>query len=77
MVHNMELQINNLSKGYGRRAPYCLQDICLTLQPGIVGLLGPNGAGKSTIKKFNRFLIMTFSCQNGSPTYQAVYETGK
>jgi energy-coupling factor transporter ATP-binding protein EcfA2 len=45
----MELQIKHVSKKYGRNAPYRLQDINLTLQPGIVGLLGPNGAGKSTL----------------------------
>ncbi len=26
-------------------------DLCLSLQPGIVGLLGPNGAGKSTLMR--------------------------
>ncbi len=45
----MELQIKHVSKKYGRNAPYRLQDINLTLQPGIIGLLGPNGAGKSTM----------------------------
>lgn len=45
----MELQIKHVSKKYGRNTPYRLQDISLTLKPGILGLLGPNGAGKSTM----------------------------
>ena len=41
------LQIQNLSKNYGKRQ--ALIDLTLTLQPGeIYGLLGPNGAGKTT-----------------------------
>jgi len=45
----MKLQIETVSKQYGRKAPFSLQDVTLTLTPGIVGLLGPNGAGKSTL----------------------------
>ncbi|MEM8809835.1 MAG: ABC transporter ATP-binding protein [Cyanobacteria bacterium P01_G01_bin.38] len=41
------LQIQNLSKTYGKRQ--ALTDLTLTLHPGeIYGLLGPNGAGKTT-----------------------------
>ncbi|MCX6624975.1 MAG: ATP-binding cassette domain-containing protein, partial [Acidobacteria bacterium] len=46
----MELHIANLSKTYpnGVRA---LDDVSLTIQPGMYGLLGPNGAGKSTLMR--------------------------
>ena len=42
----MELRIENLSKAYpnGVRA---LDNVSLTIPPGMYGLLGPNGAGKS------------------------------
>lgn len=46
----MELTISNLTKTYpnGVRA---LDDISLTIPPGMFGLLGPNGAGKSTLMR--------------------------
>ena len=46
----MELRINNLSKSYpgGVQA---LQDVTLTIEPGMFGLIGPNGAGKSTLMR--------------------------
>jgi ABC-type multidrug transport system ATPase subunit len=46
----MTLQIDRLSKTYanGVRA---LNDISLTIPPGMFGLLGPNGAGKSTLMR--------------------------
>lgn len=41
------LQISGLSKSYGRiRA---LDEVDLSLEPGLYALLGPNGAGKSTL----------------------------
>jgi ABC-type multidrug transport system ATPase subunit len=46
----MELEIENLSKTYGRDK-YALSDFSLELEIGILGLLGPNGAGKSTLMK--------------------------
>ncbi|MEZ6130463.1 MAG: ABC transporter ATP-binding protein [Planctomycetaceae bacterium] len=47
MSHLIELR--KLTKDYGTfRA---LDDVTLTVQPGITGLLGPNGAGKSTLIK--------------------------
>ena len=46
----MELEIENLSKTYGRDK-YALSDFSLRLENGILGLLGPNGAGKSTLMK--------------------------
>lgn len=43
------IELRNLTKDYGRfRA---LNDVSLTVTPGITGLLGPNGAGKSTLIK--------------------------
>ena len=45
----MKLEIQSISKQYGRKAPFSLQNVDLTFTPGIVGLLGPNGAGKSTL----------------------------
>ena len=49
------LRIENLSKSYanGRSgAPVkALQNISLTIPPGMYGLLGPNGAGKSTLMR--------------------------
>jgi ABC-type multidrug transport system ATPase subunit len=46
----MNLRIENLSKTYpnGTRA---LDDVSLTISPGMFGLLGPNGAGKSTLMR--------------------------
>lgn len=46
----MELHIKNISKTYtgGTRA---LNNVSLTIQPGMFGLLGPNGAGKSTLMR--------------------------
>ena len=46
----MRLVVENLSKTYpgGIRA---LQDISLSIEPGMFGLLGPNGAGKSTLMR--------------------------
>src|SRR5688500_14645552 len=46
----MQLVIENLSKTYpnGVRA---LDDVSLTIPPGMFGLLGPNGAGKSTLMR--------------------------
>jgi len=46
----MQLVIENLSKRYpgGVQA---LDDVSLTIDPGMFGLLGPNGAGKSTLMR--------------------------
>ena len=46
----MHLRIDNISKTYpnGVRA---LDDVSLTIAPGMFGLLGPNGAGKSTLMR--------------------------
>ncbi|WP_251951719.1 ABC transporter ATP-binding protein [Salinibacter ruber] len=46
----MELVVSGVSKTYpdGTRA---LNDVSLTIPPGMFGLLGPNGAGKSTLMR--------------------------
>ena len=40
---------DHLSKWYGQVIG--LNDVSVTVPPGITGLLGPNGAGKSTFMK--------------------------
>jgi ABC-2 type transport system ATP-binding protein len=44
-VTTVELQ--NVSRWYGNVV--AVNDISLTLEPGVTGLLGPNGAGKTTV----------------------------
>jgi ABC-type multidrug transport system ATPase subunit len=44
------VQLSNVAFRYGRRAPWVLRDVDLTLPPGrILEITGPNGAGKSTL----------------------------
>lgn len=43
----MKLQINNLTKIYGKKK--ALNDFNCVLENGVYGLLGPNGAGKTTL----------------------------
>ncbi|WP_232729844.1 ABC transporter ATP-binding protein [Paenibacillus phocaensis] len=43
------IEIRNLSKYYGKKQ--ALQNISLTIGPGMFGLLGRNGAGKTTLMK--------------------------
>ncbi len=46
----MELVISGLSKTYPGDVR-ALQDVSLSIPPGMYGLLGPNGAGKSTLMR--------------------------
>jgi ABC-2 type transport system ATP-binding protein len=46
----MELRIERLSKRYATGAQ-ALNDVSLTIGPGMLGLLGPNGDGKSTLMR--------------------------
>ena len=46
----MELKIDRLSKTYANGV-HALNDVALTIAPGMFGLLGPNGAGKSTLMR--------------------------
>lgn len=44
------MRLSQLFFRYGRRAPWVLTDVCLTLAPGdVVEVSGANGAGKSTL----------------------------
>ena len=43
------VQTENLSKWYGEIMG--VNDVTLTIHPGITGLLGPNGAGKTSLIK--------------------------
>ncbi|GAA2996630.1 hypothetical protein Sfulv_39480 [Streptomyces fulvorobeus] len=40
-------RLTSLTHGYGGRR--IIEDLDLSIQPGITGLLGPNGAGKTTL----------------------------
>lgn len=44
----LQLDINGVSKQYEAKR-FALQDVSLSLKPGIIGLVGPNGAGKTTL----------------------------
>ncbi len=46
-VMNARVELNGVGHRFG--AAWALQDVDLTLSPGVIGLLGPNGAGKSTL----------------------------
>src|SRR6202041_3252524 len=46
----MVLQIDHLSKRYSNGVQ-ALDDVSLSIGPGMFGLLGPNGAGKSTLMR--------------------------
>jgi ABC-2 type transport system ATP-binding protein len=43
----MTIELRNVSRWYGNVV--AVNDITMTIGPGVTGLLGPNGAGKSTI----------------------------
>jgi ABC-2 type transport system ATP-binding protein len=57
----MIVESEHLNKWYGR--VIALNDVSLTMQPGIIGLLGPNGAGKTS---FMRILIGLMRESSGS-----------
>jgi ABC-type multidrug transport system ATPase subunit len=46
----MQLVLEGVGKRYPGRG-WALQDVSLSLGPGVLGLLGPNGAGKSTLMR--------------------------
>lgn len=60
------LTVENLGKRYGDT--WAVQNIDLTVEPGVVGLLGPNGAGKSTLMRLITSVI--------KPTEGEVYWNG-
>ena len=41
------IELRNVSRWYGNVV--AVNDVTMSIQPGVTGLLGPNGAGKSTI----------------------------
>lgn len=45
----MELELRHISKRYGKKT--AVQDVSLTLTPGVWGLIGANGAGKTTLMR--------------------------
>lgn len=47
---SLELRIEKLSKTY-KNGVKALDNVSLTIPPGMYGLLGPNGAGKSTLMR--------------------------
>lgn len=49
-LYFMQLTISHVSKTYSNGLK-ALNDINLTISPGMFGLLGPNGAGKSTLMR--------------------------
>lgn len=63
----MELQLQNLSRQYGTKR--AVDNITVTLTPGVYGLLGANGAGKST--------LMRMICGVLKPTSGAIRLNGK
>lgn len=61
-----ELIIKNLNKTYKKGAVKALDDISITLTPGVYGLLGPNGAGKST---FMNIITDNLNADSGEVIY--------
>lgn len=45
----MGLRIEEITKSYNQNKVYALDNVSVTMTPGVYGLLGPNGAGKSTL----------------------------
>ena len=43
----MTIELRNVTRWYGNVV--AVNDVTMTIGPGVTGLLGPNGAGKSTI----------------------------
>jgi ABC-type multidrug transport system ATPase subunit len=45
----MSIELVNVSRWYGNVV--AVNDVTMSIGPGVTGLLGPNGAGKSTIMR--------------------------
>ncbi len=70
----MEIVINNLSKHYGKKK--VLQNVSVTIHPGMYGLLGRNGAGKTSLMR----ILATLSVPSDGEISMngiAIRETGK
>lgn len=63
----MELKIEHVSKQF--KDKMVVDDVCLTLTPGVWGLLGANGAGKTTLM---RMIADIMTPTNGSIYYDGV-----
>ena len=63
----MELKIEHLSKQFKDKT--AVNDVNLTLTPGVWGLLGANGAGKTTLMRMIADIM--------TPTSGTVYYDGK
>ncbi|MDQ3027672.1 MAG: ABC transporter ATP-binding protein [Pseudomonadota bacterium] len=64
----MQLAIQNLSKRYANGVQ-ALDNVSLTIAPGMFGLLGPNGAGKSTLM---RTLATLQEADSGTATFDGI-----
>jgi ABC-2 type transport system ATP-binding protein len=64
----MELRISQLSKRYDNGVQ-ALDNVTLSIGPGMFGLLGPNGAGKSTLM---RTLATLQEADSGSATFDGL-----
>lgn len=64
----MSIEVNNLTKIYGRQK--AIDSVSFTARPGeVLGFLGPNGAGKSTTMK----ILSCFIPQTSGAAYVAGY----
>lgn len=58
----MELSIEGLSKRFGSKV--AVDNISVTLQPGVYGLLGANRAGKTTLIAYGLRYSKTYLWKN-------------
>lgn len=63
----MELELRHISKRYGKKT--AVQDVSLTLTPGVWGLIGANGAGKTTLM---RILTGILTPSEGQVLYEGI-----
>ena len=68
------IELENIVKHYGNMR--VLDDVSISLRPGVTGLLGPNGAGKSTLIKVILGLVR-ISSGTGSVNGLSLLEHGK
>lgn len=66
----MELELRHICKRYGNKT--AVEDVSLTLSPGVWGLLGANGAGKTTLM---RILTGILTPSGGQVLYDGIDTT--